>query len=699
MSSVRFVFGVHNHQPVGNFDFVFREAFEKSYRPFIDVAKDFPDIALSFHFSGPLLEWLDANEPGYLDQVASMVSRGNVEILSGGFYEPILAVIPEKDKIGQIRKLNAYIKDRFNYDANGLWLTERIWEPHLAKPIRDAGIEYVAVDDYHFFSAGKKEEDLTGYYLTEEENKMLGVFPISQRLRYAIPFLEPDEAIALLRQASELGSDVTMTMIDDGEKFGLWPGTNKTCYGKHDWLRRFFTALSENSDWLKTSTMSDAFTEVAAKGRIYLPTASYFEMSEWSLPSTAGEAFSHLVHDMDERGELDSNKPFIRGGMWRNFFIKYDESNWMHKRTMELSERVAETKASGEVLDNLWRSQCNCAYWHGVFGGLYLPHLRHAIFERLIAAEKLINPVTAGVRIIKRDVDLDGHDEIEFVTPQVRGFLTSAGGALRELDVLGANFNLMNTLQRRHESYHYKLREATTSRDESASIHDTAIATENGLERLLVDDKAPRYSLLDHFYPAGTTPEELVLGLATDEGNLATRIYSCSIEDDTITAVGEGLVGKVPVRLSKQIVAHGDELDISITIENMGESNLDATYTPEFNFSLLGGHTPDRYYLVNGEQPEDGHMDSVGVLDDVKSLSLLSEWEGVGVDLRFPEAMVIWRYPVETVSLSERGFERVYQESVVHPVIALQLEPGGTKIISMALCAKDLPDQRKYTPI
>jgi len=101
LKTVNFIFGIHNHQPVGNFDFVVEDAFQKSYLPFVEVVEEFPNLHISLHFSGCLLEWLEKQHPEYLDRIARLVERGNVEIISGGFYEPVLAMIPDRDKIAR----------------------------------------------------------------------------------------------------------------------------------------------------------------------------------------------------------------------------------------------------------------------------------------------------------------------------------------------------------------------------------------------------------------------------------------------------------------------------------------------------------------------------------------------------------------------------------------------------------------------
>ena len=78
-----------------------------------------------------------------------------------------------------------------------MWLAERVWEPHLPETIAEAGINHVVVDDFHFKMAGLRDDELDGYYLTEEQNGIVRIFPGSERLRYLIPFHPPEETIEL----------------------------------------------------------------------------------------------------------------------------------------------------------------------------------------------------------------------------------------------------------------------------------------------------------------------------------------------------------------------------------------------------------------------------------------------------------------------------------------------------------------------
>ncbi len=200
----------------------------------------------------------------------ALVARGQVEILTGGFYEPILPAIPERDALGQIAKMTSYSEAVFGVRPRGMWLAERVWEPRLARTIAEAGVEYVPLDDYQFRLAGLADADLTGSFVTEDEGVPLTVFPISKRLRYAIPFGKPEDTISILRSLADRGDGLMALFGDDGEKFGVWPGTREHVYAG-GWLERFLTALEENASWLETATFAEFVDREPPRGRVYLP--------------------------------------------------------------------------------------------------------------------------------------------------------------------------------------------------------------------------------------------------------------------------------------------------------------------------------------------------------------------------------------------------------------------------------------------
>ena len=394
-----FILGFHCHQPLGNFDEVMLEAATKAYLPLLRALEAHPGVKVVLHFSGCLLEWADAKAPEVIDRTGTLVARGQAELLGGGFHEPLLPIIPETDAIAQIEALRRWILGRFGVKPRGIWLAERVWEPSIAATLSRAGVEYLPVDDTHLLGAGLNATDLAGPWRTGEEGASVVLYPIREALRYLIPFEPVAASVDWLRRLGETRADALAVMADDGEKFGVWPGTRKRCYDER-WLERLEEALAANP-WIAVRTPAEAVATHAPLGLAYLPSASYHEMQEWALPP-AGQARYHAAAKALEPSAGAAAHDLLRGGHWRNFQIRYPEANRLHKRMLRASLALRARGESGggewgEARTHLWRAQCNCPYWHGVFGGLYLPHLRGAVYGELIAAETFLAGAAARV--------------------------------------------------------------------------------------------------------------------------------------------------------------------------------------------------------------------------------------------------------------------------------------------------------------
>ncbi|HET6881029.1 MAG TPA: alpha-amylase, partial [Pirellulales bacterium] len=165
MHTIRFVLALHNHQPIGNFSGVMEQAYQESYRPFLDVFERYPTLKVGLHTSGSLMEWISANHPEYLDRLGELVAAGRMEIIGGAFYEPILAMIPRRDRIGQIRSYTQWLEQRLDTKVRGMWIPERVWEQSMTSDLAAAGIQYTVLDDFHFKNAGLTQGQLDGYYV------------------------------------------------------------------------------------------------------------------------------------------------------------------------------------------------------------------------------------------------------------------------------------------------------------------------------------------------------------------------------------------------------------------------------------------------------------------------------------------------------------------------------------------------------
>jgi len=655
--SVTLLMAIHCHQPVGNFGFVFEEAYAKAYEPFLRVLERHPAVRLALHYSGSLLDWLSANRPDFLARVRALVARGQVELLASGYYEPILPLLSEEDRQGQLAAMQEALRRRFRTSASGLWLTERVWEPQLPATLARAGIRYTMIDTNQFMLAkpwlpaslqvhDDAFWDVLGCYVTDDAGASVVVFPASKRLRYWMPF-QPVERTLEFFQRLRREEDVAITFADDGEKFGLWPKTHHWVY-EEGWLDRLFTALEREGAWLRTATFREYLERSRPNGGVYLPSGSYEEMLEWS------------------------------GGHFRNFFTKYPEANAMYQKMLRVSQalrscpvnRVPRTgKETGVTVNGkrytvnealklatyeLYAGQCNCAYWHGVFGGLYLAHLRRAVYAHLIAAEELANRLKkTAVSMAAEDADGDGLDEVRLTTP-VMGLVVDPadGGTITEWDLYRPRINLLDTLSRRREPYHQKL---TATREPAAvpagaappSIHDVLGVKEDNLTSHLVYDDHRRSAFLDYAFQSMPSLQEVVRatwgerrlwspGSYQWDGKTRQARRPAHLEARMTRSLPEGVIRKrIRVSTTRQVVDCLYELD----------GPCAPVVGLEFNLSLR----------------DERHLAAARHHGVAAAFEVAEPAVGVRLAMAVDPPAELLSFPVETVSESEGGLERTYQ--------------------------------------
>jgi alpha-amylase len=722
---------LHNHQPVGNFGWVIADAYERAYQPMIEALERHPAIRLALHYSGPLLDWIRAERPDFLERVVALARRGQVELVGGGYYEPVLASLPERDRVDQLARMADEIARLAGRRPTGAWLAERVWEPDLPTSLVDAGYRWTVVDDTHFRAASVDGDALWGAYTTEDQGRLLAVFGSDKALRYGVPFGSVDQVIARLVGAATPAGDRLAVMGDDGEKFGSWPDTFAHCWAADGWVERFFAAI-EAEPAIATVTPSDWLTHRAPIGRVYLPTGSYFEMGEWALPADEGVAFEAAVRTAEAEGA--PWRRWLRGGFWRNFQVKYREVNDLHKQMLRVSAMVAGMPVGPDrdlARDHLHQGQSNDCYWHGVFGGVYLPHMRLATLGHLIAAEDLADLAArrAGEtpdRAVLRDTDLDGTDEVLVTTPgQVTVIDPAEGGALGTWDIRAVRHALTAVMRRRPEAYHARLLgaeapdaathgEAAIRADATitaasathagadrvtgggdrgpetaaATIHELVRSREPGLAARLRYDAYERRSGLVRLLAPGTTAAAFADGAAVELGGAVDGAYEVTaLADDEVSLRRDvALEGALaPIRVDKRFVLGGDRsrptLDLEVGIENRSAAAVRFDLGLEWALTMLGGGAnPAAYYRIGEERLA---HDSSGERSGLSRI--VSGNVDVGIELvtTIDPPATAWWSPIETISNSEGGFERVYQGSALVFVWPTALAPGEARVLTV----------------
>ncbi len=695
---VNFILGFHCHQPEGNFDFVFQEIHKKSYSPLIRTLLKY-NVKFCFHVSGVLLEWLKKNDPELLSLIAKAVKSDQIELMGGGYYEPILAMVPQKDRIAQLEMLSESLFRLFGKYPQGAWITERIWQPDIIKDLKEVGLSYAFLDDFQFFQAGISPDDIDNIFRTEYDGAYLDIFPIHERLRYKLPFANPDESLNEVLYLNGRISNLSV-MFDDGEKMGGWPDTHEWVYGKdgkEGWLDNFIKLANNSHLPLKFELPSSILNNTSKRVPVYLPISSYREMGEWTLP----------VEKRHNYEIIKSENPLapLGGGIWHNFLTRYPEANLLHKRMLNLSYKInyaikTYRKNLKEALNELLKSQANDAYWHGVFGGVYLPHLRRAVHKALITSYLLYKEkVKEGMEIEMYDFDMDGEKEIQLSNNCWLIIYKPSAGSFLALDYLGKGLihSLSDVFCLHNEYDIMKLKENNFKKD-GKNLDNNKENNENPPQTIHKDVK----------YPSDLSEKDLIIypnllpafEIKFNDRQIYFKGGSVKKNKDkkSITIKTSGFLNN---NLNGDNYENDDEIFTSLKIE-IGKSIgffIDSKSTASGNLDII-----IRLTLPGGNGP----ATNIKTFGDIKGLSdYFKEELSAGVDSAVYISDSFWggniiikqqaggkfskKYdfvfsPITTISLSESGFERIFQgieikysfnlvmEEVFRSIIILDIE-------------------------
>jgi len=353
----------------------------------------------------------------------------------------------------------------------------------------------------------------------------------------------------------------------------------------------------------------------------------------------------------------------------------------------------------------LYRGQCNCSYWHGAFGGIYLPHLRNAVFEHLIRADNRIQELLGQgsgpwCHANQSDLNFDGRDEIQLSNDQLSLFLEpSSGGRLYELDVRSIAHNLLATLSRRPEAYHQKVLSGPSRDDDHvASIHDRVVFKQEGLDQMLQYDAYARKSLVDHFYPVETNVEQVRAGTAEECGDFLLGEYQAAVDANEsgrvhLNLTRKGSVEGVPLSITKKITLAAGEnaLLVEYLLENLPPSRA-FHFAVEWNFAGMPAGADDRYFYDVSQQPL-GELGRQLDLRETTGVGLVDGWLGLDVGLSCNRPTNFWTFPIATVSQSEGGFEAVHQSVVVMPHWLIEADAQGKWGVTMRLSLQSANQQ------
>ena len=401
---INLVLGVHNHLPNGTTEDEFENLYNQKIRPLVSALYQFPRINMVFHYSGVLFHWIERRHPELFVLIDDLLSRKQIELLGGGFYEPMMPLLPLADRIGQIEMLTTYLRKQFGKRPQGCWFPSNAWEQNLTAPLCSCGMNYTFLDESGFSAAGavKKASFFYEPCITEDQGKIITVFPVMSSL-------EKNKPAGILEKLLSLpaGCEGPLT---------VFPSINfQTGEKSETEYQHFFEELSGAAANIEFTTPGRIFRLLTGLKRLY---------------------FS---------GNISGSNP--KDSAPRQFMTEYPEAGNIYAKmihTRMLINQLRGDKARKHAaLDELWKAQDSAVYCPR---GLGNSMVRKAAYTALIEAGKITQKngsVTPSLSFF--DYNLDGADEYVFQDEKLSCYVKERGASLFELDYLPASSNYLDT--------------------------------------------------------------------------------------------------------------------------------------------------------------------------------------------------------------------------------------------------------------
>lgn len=643
MSGISLIFGTSNSVPVGTPDCRIEEIYQKAYKPFLQTIYQYPEIRLTLHYSGWLLEWYEEKHPEIIMLLNDMVKKHQVEILGGTYYDALLPLIPTNDRSGQIELLTTLVRRKFGKRPRGVWVADCAWEPSMPSGLNRSGMEYLFLEAEQFEAAGLHGSDLSFPCITEDQGRTIIVYPLTPDFSLLHFDRSPSDIIQDALDWSSENPGAIISLIVPGESFGYWGNSHKVLF-EEGWLSTMLDDLLSLKQEISTRHPDASLWSGHPLPKVYFPCSSYRHINNSDLTTSKADSSTRHV------------------GGFRQLLTAFPEANFMYAKMIHTHILVNQVKGDKyrkrAAREQLWKGECNTAYWHGKRDGIYRNLTRKAVYSALISAEK--SSRQRGIfksHLSAEDFDMDGEEEYLYHGTDVNIYLHRRGAIAFELDYLPRPWNYLDTF-------------AGMPAEQSAY------------------KPYPRRAFLDHFFLPNETLENFRTMSHREMGDFLNKVYQVGeLRKDAMSILfcAQGSVADgetfLPVEIKKRFTMRRNTVTLAYTITNNAEKPLHTVFGSEINLSF---HSMDKKALKIDFQKK-GNVSAAktefGNLTQISGFSSIDLKSGVSISASFSDECSVWMMPVDTTWVSMNGHASEYQFTCFLPRWILNLAPKQSKQI------------------
>lgn len=424
------ILGTYNHFPEGTPEEKREHIYQNSYRPFLYALNAYTDIQACAYYSGTVYSWLESKHPEFIMLLSELIARKQLEILGGAYHAPLLPLIPQTDRLGQIEALTLDIRKNFGKRARGAWLAEYAWEQSLVGPIKASGMDYVFLSLNQFSLAGLSPEEQKKPVITQDQGKSLIVFPVRDDL--SSHFLPFEKRLLQTISARPVDNEL-FCLFYKGESIGMKNEREQV----EETICSFFDGIRSHALELETMAPVKYVKNIKNLVRTHFPDSCSKALSLAACSPSKIDVYKKCMHTVVRNGIESEENPIPVScrsilTQYSDVYKLYSKMQYVHLVVNQLRGDKARKKSARE---EMWKAQSHDYYWQNGSGGIQLKNYRVAAYRSLLIAEKIARDKGTFIpSIINADFDFDGMEEYLMRCNDLDAYIHCSGASLFEFD-------------------------------------------------------------------------------------------------------------------------------------------------------------------------------------------------------------------------------------------------------------------------
>ena len=635
---MRIVLGSYSQLSAGTPAPILERALAEAYKPILTYLYKHPQVNMHLYLSGWTYEWFETNHPEVNMLIADLCKKDQLELLTGGFNQPVFQIISGKDRSTQIEEMTTFIRKRFAKRPRTAWIYNQIWNPSLISALDTCSVERVLI------STTERLSEVQGAiepFVMQEMGKTIEIFPTFEPVNKLV-FQLAGGALTY-RQFSESLSKISCTPPSD------------VCTIMIN-LDQLLEAQSFNASM---PSVLDVFVQIAE----HLSSDGSQTILLGSGASSPCPYRGYLA-----AGWYGNDSSIVDIGTFNQMFIKYPELNQLYGKLLyvtDLKRLYRKNKESKKRIGLLLeKAMIGSPFILDSTGGCYRSSYRKYIHRYLNETERLlaVHEDVPYPRIV--DIDFDGYQEHVRVGKNISTVMHPKGATLSDINHLVTGWNYGDTFT----GYSHEV-----DRVSMHSIPDGSAQRSFNDIFLMLNAKLDQYGKYNQ-------------KMCFDTSETEYSIREC--DKSGLETLCEATFEKLPFSLGDLIVRKRYKfrlhtIVVEYEISNIGTQRSIGMFASELNLSI--GTKSDSANLYTVESNKNRQLPpGKAVIPQLKNVRIVDEinktYLALASDIRF--TLVKEDFGVKLATLS--GIEVLYQYTQVMPVWEIDIAPQKTFSCTLA---------------